>query len=371
MKFFVYDESMANTKAKITVSKLAAMSDIVASEKKYLTAGDSSAPNELTLDANVLIAVGNSVFKSAETALTVSNLDTGSGFAAGSDYYVYCCDPTSGAEATDTDEVYKISLNATYPDGYTADNSRKIGGFHYGTVRVTDDTGRAVGTDGSEYGTSWASNVYTGIVPASVWTLLHLPKCEDPSGMVYVGAGMWVDIYMASDDGANGCASVYNTAPMTGTECINWYLANERARRVGKRLPTYAEYCQYAYGSPEGTDSGNTNAWTATGNTGRHNTGLIANATSAVGCRDCVGNVWEWLDDSVLDPTASSWNWYDITDNKGFGDMYIPSSTAFHALVAGGSWSDGVHCGARALNAPDYPWNVHATLGFRCVCDSL
>lgn len=368
-KFFVYDESMTNTKAKITTAKLAAMSDIIASEKKFLNAGDASTPNALTLDADVLIAVGNSVFRTAETELTVSNLDTGTGFTVGSDYYVYCCDPSSGSDTSDVDEEYKISLNSTYPDGYTAENSRKIGGFHYGIVRVTDDTGKAVGTDSKEYGTAWTSNVYTGILPASVWTVLHRPKCEDPSGMVYVSGGLWADIYLDSDDGNDGLASVYNATPITGTESLNWYIAVEKARRVGKRLPSYADFIQYAYGSPEGTDSGNTNAWSATGNTARQVTGYVKNAVSAVGCRDCVGNVWEWLDELCLDPTATAWNWQDVL-GSGFGDAYIPSQTALHALGAGGDWVSGIHDGARAVIANGYPWVVNTHFGVRCVCDS-
>ena len=70
---------------------------------------------------------------------------------------------------------------------------------------------------------------------------LHRPKC-DPSGMAYLGNGLWADIYLASDDGANGLQSVYNATPITGTEGLNWYIANEKAARVGKRLPDLAEW---------------------------------------------------------------------------------------------------------------------------------
>ena len=84
--------------------------------------------------AGCVIAVGeNAVFKTAETVLTKANLDQGSDFVHGSDYYIYICDPGTDAQ----DELYLISLNSSWPDGDAWDdtNTRKIGGFHYGRVR--------------------------------------------------------------------------------------------------------------------------------------------------------------------------------------------------------------------------------------------
>lgn len=34
-----------------------------------------------------------------------------------------------------------------------------------------------------------------------------------PEGMVYIGGGTWVDIYLNSDDGEMGLKSEYNCAP--------------------------------------------------------------------------------------------------------------------------------------------------------------
>jgi hypothetical protein len=53
---------------------------------------------------------------------TVTDLDTGS-ISNGKDYCVYACD-SSGTL------VFKISLATTYPSGFSASTSRKIGGFH-------------------------------------------------------------------------------------------------------------------------------------------------------------------------------------------------------------------------------------------------
>lgn len=362
-RLFVYDENMTDERAKITVAKMAAVSDIVASEKAFI---QYSAAGQLTVLAGAVIAVGDAIFQTEETTLSAANLDGASSFAHGKDYYIYLCD--NGKDSSN--EVYLISENSTFPDGVEWDdtNTRKIGGFHYGFVRNVDEYGREVNTSGSVRGSGWESNVREDIAPNSVWTALHRPKC-DPSGMAYLGNGLWADIYLASDDGANGLQSVYNATPITGTEGLNWYIANEKAARVGKRLPDLAEWLIAAEGSPQGLDGSNTNGWTATTNTARTAVGKIKNAISVKNIMDIAGNVWERLNELCLDPTAASWNWYNVM--SGYGQIYMPSQTALLALIGGGSWGDGVRCGSRAVICNNYPWYVGTYIGVRCVCDSL
>ena len=304
--------------------------------------------------------------KVSKVIITEEEATLKSSFAHGKDYYIYLCD--NGKDSSN--EVYLISENSTFPDGVEWDdtNTRKIGGFHYGFVRNVDEYGREVNTSGSVRGSGWESNVREDIAPNSVWTALHRPKC-DPSGMAYLGNGLWADIYLASDDGANGLQSVYNATPITGTEGLNWYIANEKAARVGKRLPDLAEWLIAAEGSPQGLDGSNTNGWTAKTNTARTAVGKIKNAISVKNIMDIAGNVWEWINELCLDPTAASWNWYNVM--SGYGQIYMPSQTALHALFGGGFWLDGVHCGSRAVACSAFPWNVHTLIGVRCVCDSL
>jgi len=38
---------------------------------------------------------------------------------------------------------------------------------------------------------------------------------------------------------------------------------------------------------------------------------------------------------------------------------------ALHALIGGGNWNNGVHCGSRAVNCNNYPWNVNTNIGVR------
>ena len=204
--------------------------------------------------------------------------------------------------------------------------------------------------------------------------------------MVYLGGGTWVDIYLNSDDGAQGLKSEYNCAPMTGTEGMNWYTFTERLMKSGKRMPDYSEFCAYAFGSPQGLDGANTNAWTATTNTGRGTTGSVVNAVSAVGCVDAVGRVWEWLNDLITraehatnaeyHPTAA-WGWdkkSPLRDNAtkyDVGNIYQYYAYSLAALLAGGYWADGVHAGARAVDCYNSPWNVSANIGVRGACDSM
>ena len=378
-RIFVDDVTKTDRRALLNVNKLATISDIVAPTSQYLYA---SGANEITVIEGCVIAVGGAgIFKTGNTVLNASNLDIGAAFAVGSDYYVYICDSRQDAQ----DEQYIISLNSTYPSGWNASNSRKIGGFHYGRCRKINDNMQPVNSSGAIFGTGWESAVSNGILPRSVWTLGHRPKCS-PEGMVYLGGGTWVDIYLNSDDGAQGLKSEYNCAPMTGTEGMNWYTFTERLMKSGKRMPDYSEFCAYAFGSPQGLDGANTNAWTATTNTGRGTTGSVVNAVSAVGCVDAVGRVWEWLNDLItraehatnteFHPTVA-WGWdkkSPLRDNAtkyDVGNIYQYYAYSLAALVAGGSWGSGVRAGARAVDCFHYPWRVLTAIGVRGACDSM
>lgn len=379
VRLLVDDVTKTDARALLNVNKMATISDIVAPSNEYIYA---SGANELTVVEGCVIAVGGAgIFKTANTILTAANLDAGSAFAVGKDYYVYICD----SRIDSADEKYVISLNSTYPTGWNATNSRKIGGFHYGRCRKVDSNLQPLNGSSVIFGTGWESAVSNGIVPRSVWTLGHRPKCS-PEGMVYLGGGTWVDIYLNSDDGAKGLKSEYGCAPMTGTESMNWYNFVERLAKSGKRLPNYAEFCAYAFGSPAGLDNANTNAWSATSNTGRGVTGSVVNAVSSVGVVDAVGRVWEWLDELITraehatnaDYHASvAWGWDKKsplnTGEKSYdvGNIYQYYAYSLAALVAGGYWSLGANCGARAVSCNGYPWTVATIVGARGACDSL
>ncbi len=372
-RFLVDDITKTDTRALLNVNKMATVSDFVAPKNEYMHA---SGANELTIADGCVVAIGGAgVFKTGETVINAGNLDVGTAFEVGRDYYVYMCDTRVDAQ----DERYVISQNSTYPTGWNATNSRKIGGFHYGRVRKVDENGQPTNGSGIIFGTGWESAVSNGILPRSVWTLGHRPKCS-PEGMVYLGGGTWVDIYLDSDDGAYGLKSEYGVAPMTGTEGMNWYTFAERLAKSGKRMPDYSEFCAYAFGSPQGLDDANTNAWTQTTNSGRGTTGSVVNAVSAVGVVDAVGRVWEWLNDLITRAehatnaghTSEAWGW-DVTSPLGdkHGNIYQYYANSLAALMAGGYWSNGANAGARAVGCSGYPWGVSAYSGVRGACDSL
>jgi hypothetical protein len=108
-RLLVDDVTKTDARALLNVNKMATISDIVAPSNEYIYA---SGANELTVVEGCVIAVGGAgIFKTANTILTAANLDAGSAFAVGKDYYVYICD----SRIDSADEKYVISLNSTYP----------------------------------------------------------------------------------------------------------------------------------------------------------------------------------------------------------------------------------------------------------------
>jgi hypothetical protein len=360
------DPTRTKELALLTTAKVAAVSDIVAPTNEYISAlGDAG----LRITEGTVITIGDAIFNTAGTTLSVAHLDTGASFQQGRDYYVYICD--NGSD----NEVYKISLNGTFPTSFNADTSRKIGGFHFGQCRRHNANMQPINAAGVERGAGWEGNVYAGIIPRSVWTLKHRPKCA-PEGMVYLGSGTWIDIYLSSGNGSGGLRSAFNELPETGTEGNHWFTMNEKLLAAGKRMPTYAEFCQSALGAPQGQDNNNTNAWAQATNTARQRTGFVAPAVSSIGCRDTTGNVWEWLDELISRYDASggaapgAWAWYNNL-GAGQGQAYMNASNQLIALIAGGAWGNGVIAGPRAVSCSHVPWNVRASIGVRGACDAL
>jgi len=324
-------------------------------------------------DDALSIRQGSVVFKengevvnfSLSFALTTANLDSVGFFVVGQDYYVYICDEwdsTSGGSGgnigggengTNTANLptILISTDNSAPLNHDISQVRKIGGFHYGTNRRTDATLQPINTAGAVRGDDWEANVYSGIVPRSVWTFQHRPKCE-PEGMVYLGNNVWVDIYQASDDtgGTEGFLSAHNALPSVG---LTWYAYVERLLLSGKRLLSYQEWIQAALGSPQGTSSGNLNAWTS--GTDRQLTGFVERAVSSIGCRDCVGNVWEWLSELIASGSGTE-AWQDPMSGQGYGQMWLSEDNNFRALLAGGSYFNGALVGARSACVLYNPW---------------
>ncbi|MGL5796697.1 MAG: hypothetical protein ACRCYT_00695 [Cetobacterium sp.] len=368
-RYLVNDANRKDERAKLTAEKIAILSkEIIAPKKTFI---EYVSTGTLKIMSGTIITVNESIFMlDSEKTLTAIDLDVESSFQDGKDYYVYCCD-----KGGKDDEEYKISLNSTFPTGYTADNSRKIGGFHYGVCRKISNNLNPVGTDGTEWSSGWESNTTLDILNFSVWTTQHRPKSE-PEGMSYIGNGLWADIYQSSGPSTK-LVSVKGVNPVTGSEGFNWYLFNEALSRIGKRMLSFDEWYKSAHGSPRG-ESNNTMAWTAGSNTSRTFTGKITNAVSVFGLKDCVGNVNEWLSNLIVRPTETGgWGWKNSqsTNYSGKivnkGSLYNYYNDGLAAILAGGHWTYSANAGPSCVITSSYPWNVHSSFGLRGASDSL
>ena len=275
---------------------------------------------------------------------TATHLDTGS-VSNGKQYYVYACN-SSGTL------VFKVSLNATYPSGFTASTSRKIGGFHTLCTNVGTIAGHTL--------TGYLAN---DILPAAIWDLKHRPVCE-PSGMTFdEGISKWVDIYLASSTGAT-TASVYNAAI---TDTRDWMDFVDDGHAVRKQLLSDEEFQSIAAGSNEETQI-STGADPVT--TGGHSDTGSQRMISNIGCEDCVGVSNQWLkDQSTMYDGAIVAGWYNLAGAKG--SLYRPVDTNDVKLLAGGDWDDGADCGSRGRLAYGYRWTTTSIIGARFLAERL
>jgi hypothetical protein len=262
---------------------------------------------------------------------------------SGKDFYVYA-----------TADGLILSANATYPTGYTAANSRKIGGFHclcvaVGTISGHPLTGMAAGD----------------VLPASVWDLQHRPQCS-PEGMVWSNeAKIWVDIYLQSGTGA----STKSANGGTITDTRTWMDHVDDLGAVGKRLLDDGEFQKIAEGCNQETNiTGSADPGTTTGHTDTAGRRMVSN----IGCEDCAGAMWQWLLDQSYrfeSTFAATWGYYDLPGDKG--SLYNYDNTGGKAdvkLAAGGNCSDGAACGSRCRAAADCRWWVLSYIGARGCC---
>ncbi len=278
----------------------------------------------------------------------------------GDDIYVYACQSATGYA------LLIASKNATAPTGYTPSNSRKIGGFHVGRTRPI----------AQRFIVAYAPT--TGIVPNSVWDLGHRPFAS-PEGMAEIKPGLWGSIYLLSPiSGAWPSVifgSRYNTPPARSTGGYNELDLHRGIHAAGMREPTFEEWMMMADGAPQGVDATNDTAWAMTTNTGPCNTGAVAKSVSCANFVDCVGNLWERLNYHFdIGNSTNAYAWDATVVNAG-QDAAQPrgqvNHIAWRSAIAGGSWVEGAHAGARTLGTNDNPWYANGYIGARGVSESL
>ena len=278
----------------------------------------------------------------------------------GDDIYVYAVQQSSGYAKL------VCSKNASVPTGYTADNSRKIGGFHVGRRRPI----------ANRFDATYAPTI--GIVPNSVWDLGHRPKCS-PEGMAEFQPGMWGMIYLPSV--ISGAwpgvvfGSRYNAAPVRSTGGYNELDTHRGIHAAGMREPTFEEWLMMSYGAPQGADANNDTAWTMTTNTGPCNTGAVAKSVSCANFVDTVGNLYERLSGHFdIGSSTNAHVWDATVVNTGQDAAYARGQVyhvAWRDAFAGGYWSGGAHDGSRTLYTNATAWDANGGITTRGVSDSL
>lgn len=269
---------------------------------------------------------------------------------SGKDFYIYACAPVSGITP-----VLKVSVTATFPSGYDATTSKKIGGFHCVCVAV-----------GAIAGHTLTGYLAGDILPQSVWDLTHRPDSA-PKGMVYdSGTGVWADIYLVSIVGAD-LASVNGGTIADGDSAtkFHWYKFSQWMARIKKKLPDQYEFMSLSLGANQGTNiTGNADP----GTTGGHVDSAGRRMISNIGCEDSCGVLYQWGRDRGGPYGAAAWaNAYDANDTGVGGQHY----NAPNAALFGGKWPDGVACGSRCSGWNCAPLYLAADIGARGVSSNI
>lgn len=293
---------------------------------------------------------------------------------AGTDYYIYACQTSTIAPKV------VLSRNSTYPHGYTADNSRKIGGFHclcnsVGTIANHDLTGYLTGD----------------VLPMSVWSLNFKSDALTNAGLVFSPKlNKWVGIYLTS--GSTSVPTIVNGGTILDT--ITYYQATDAATALYMRLPKDHEFQVFAAGSPEGVNIyGSADPVTTGGYISTGSVRMISN----IGCEGCAGQLYQWLDETsyrfdaaanhthsvTLDGNAQAsvtsgnasgdvapaWSWKAQTGGKG--SLYTQGTYGIVKAAAGSDWEGGVKCGSRSRHLSLWLWTSGAGVGTRFIAEHI
>lgn len=328
-----------------------------------------------------------------EIRTAIAQTSTRTNHDEGRDFYGYIVPDFE----TESGVKIVVSCNATYPNDiselYTAANTRKIFSFHtlckdagstlQGKIAETPSCGLVAGDTvlvkqypdddedgfydfynkpvisvktGTKYDVVTVQHPLAGflsgqILPESVFCIGFRPESE-PAGMVYdIDTDIATDIYLQSGKGRN-TASEFGA---TITDTREHQNHQDDMRHVKKRLLHDHEFSSIAAGSNEGTAI---NGAADPVTTGGHNDSAGRRMISFIGCEDCCGALWQWLEE-VSANGSSEWSTYD--GQADFGGTYGAS----YALLAGAYWNDSSHCGSRARSGYRARSAVFASIGGR------
>ena len=157
---------------------------------------------------------------------------------------------------------------------------------------------------------------------------------EKPAHKVCLDS-FYLDIYEVTQKKWDGVMSFNRSVfhhPEQPITHIHWHEARSYCKKVGKRLPTEAEW-EYAAraGSqtkfPWGDEIDDDRRWYS-GNSPRQVPHIGKKSPNAWGLHDMMGNVWEWVED---------WFSLDYYSNSPLKNPKGPSRQSFR-VIRGGSW---------------------------------
>ena len=182
--------------------------------------------------------------------------------------------------------------------------------------------------------------VASDILPESVWCLTFHPSCASYDGMVYDrDCDIAVDIYLQSGKG-KATKSAFG-APFTNSR--QQWNHQEDMRAVGKRLLKDHEFTSIASGSNERTNiDRESDKTTVGGHVDTNGRRMI----SFIGCEECCGYFFQWLDEIACSPTYTlKWNNHDGQGNFGQQNQTVG------CISAGGAENGSTVCGSRCRDA--------------------
>ena len=158
--------------------------------------------------------------------------------------------------------------------------------------------------------------------------------------------------------------------------------------KMGKRLPTSEEWYLATLGTPDKDNNWNAEDCNVDMNWGNEipgETGSGDKCVSAYGVYDMVGNVWEWISETVnygvykdmnlpqtgyvhsVNESGTPLETGNTPDENYFKDKFWIDSTTITGIFRGGYWSSKSDGGMYSMHTQVPPSFVGEAVGFRCV----